>query len=256
MSNPVLNLSRWGKLAELDRSPSTVMTVEGAVHKSFLLVGILLATMLAMWIQLWPGLSGFNAAAQTRVVPWLIGGLIGGAVLCLINMFTMRFVAVTSMAYAACEGLVLGGLTMFVQARFPGLPFLAAACTVGTLMALLVLYRLGVIKATPGFMRGVYVATAGIAFALLIIMLLRVFGIDPGISRALYGNGLIGIGFSIFMVGLAAANLVVDFGVIEQGAQAGAPKRMEWMAAFGLLVTLVWLYIEILNLLTKLRSRD
>ncbi len=250
MSNPVLNEARWDKLADLDRG-SDVMTVEGAVHKTFLLVGILLATMVALWSMLWTGQKAFNP--QT-VIPWVAIGAIGGLVLCLVNMFTVRFIVVTSLLYAVCEGLFLAGITMIFQARFPGLPFLAAACTVGTLLAMLVLYRLGIIKATQGFMRGVFVATAGIGFALGILFLLRMFHIDGGIAQSLYGSGPIGIGFSVFMVGLAALNLVVDFGVIEQGAQARSPKRMEWLAAFGLLVTLVWLYMEILRLLGKLRK--
>lgn len=250
MSNPILNDERWDRLAEAERSPHQ-MTVMGAVHKTFFLVGILLATMFVLWSTLWTGVKGFSPAT---VMPHLIGGAIGGLVLCLINVFTVRFIVFTSIAYAVCEGLFLGALTMIFQARYPGLPFLAAACTVGTLLAMLTLYRANIIRATEGFMRGVMVATVGVFFALAIIMLLGVFGIDGGVFAMLRGNGPIGIGFSVFMVGLAALNLVVDFGVIEQGAQRGAPKRMEWVAAFGLLVTLVWLYLEILRLLSKLRK--
>jgi len=250
MSNPILNDSRWNQLADAERD-ATLMTVQGAVNKSFILVGILLATMFIMWTTFWTGQKSFNPGS---VMPFMIAGAIGGLVLCLITMFTVRFAAFTSIAYAICEGLFLGGITMIFQARFPGLPFLAAACTTGTLLGMLILYRTGIIRATEGFMRGVMVATAGVFVALALVMLLSLFGIDGGIYGALRGNGPIAIGFSVFMIALAALNLVVDFGIIEQGAQRGAPKHMEWIAAFGLLVTLVWLYLEFLRLLSKFRK--
>jgi uncharacterized YccA/Bax inhibitor family protein len=171
-------------------------------------------------------------------------------------MFAKRLAMPLALGYAVAEGLLLGGFTMFMQARYPGLPLLAAGFTTGTLLAMLILYRTGVIKASSGFMKGMAAAMGGLMLGLGILFLLNLFGIGGGITGALYGNGPIGIGFSVVCIGLAALCLVVDFAVIEQGARDGAPKYMEWVGAFGLLVTLVWLYIEILNLLAKLRGGD
>ena len=153
------------------------------------------------------------------------------------------------------RALVLGGVSAIFEAMFPGIVFQAVCLTFGTLFCLLIAYRTGLIKATENFKLGVAAATGAIMLVYLVTFLLGLFGF--GQLQFIHGSGLIGIGFSLFVVVIAALNLVLDFDFIESGAARGAPKYMEWYAAFGLMVTLIWLYIEILRLLAKLAaSRD
>jgi uncharacterized YccA/Bax inhibitor family protein len=149
--------------------------------------------------------------------------------------------------------LVIGGVSTMFEAKFPGIVIQAAALTLGTCLALLLAYKSRLIQATENFKLGVVAATGGIALFYLITIVLGFFGIQIPL---LYSSGWVGIGFSLFVVVIAALNLVLDFDFIEQGAARGAPKYMEWYGAFGLMVTLIWLYLEMLRLLAKLRSRD
>jgi uncharacterized YccA/Bax inhibitor family protein len=151
------------------------------------------------------------------------------------------------------EGLVLGGLSALAEAQFQGIVIQAVALTFGTFLALLLAYKTRLIRATENFKAGVVAATGGILLIYLATIILGFFGVQIPL---IHQSGLVGIGFSVFVVIIAALNLVLDFDLVEQGAAAGAPKFMEWYAAFGLMVTLIWLYIEILRLLTKLRSRE
>jgi uncharacterized YccA/Bax inhibitor family protein len=148
---------------------------------------------------------------------------------------------------------VLGSVSAMYEARFHGIAIQAVGLTFGTLFALLVAYRAGIIRATEKLKLGVVAATGGIAIFYLAQVVLGFFGVH---FAAINGSGVIGIGFSVFVVIIAALNLVLDFDFIETGARSGAPKYMEWYAAFGLMVTLVWLYLEILRLLSKINSRD
>ena len=255
MSNPMLNDARWGELSQIEgrSARGTTMTVNGAVEKTIILLVLLCAALGGMWWAFW----GLKAQPNMQMVmPLTIGGGIAGFVLVLIGSFAPRTTPITAPLYAVAKGVFLGGITMFFEVRYPGLAVLAAVCTLGVLGTLLGLYRAGIIKASEGFTRGVIIATVGAGIALLAVWLLSMFS-DAGRSAmgALYGSGPIGIGFSVVMIALAAANLVVDFGVIERGAQQGRPKFYEWAAAMGLVVTIVWLYIEILNLRAKLRGR-
>jgi uncharacterized YccA/Bax inhibitor family protein len=155
------------------------------------------------------------------------------------------------------EGLFVGALSAIINnafaAEYPGIVMQAVALTFGAAIAMFLLYNFRIIRATERFKSIIIAATAGIAIFYLIAMVLRMFGID---IPFLHEGGLIGIGFSLFVVAIAALNLILDFDMIEKGAEMGAPKHMEWYCAFGLLVTIVWLYIEILRLLSKLSSRD
>ncbi len=151
------------------------------------------------------------------------------------------------------EGLALGGFSAIFEMRYPGIGIQAVGLTFGTLFALLVVYRSGMIRVTQKFRLGVFAATGGIALFYILEMVLGFFGIQ---FTSINGSGAIGIGFSLIVVGIAALNLVLDFDFIEQGVQFGAPRYMEWYGAFGIMVTLVWLYIEILRLLSKMRSRN
>lgn len=249
MSNPILSESRWSEIAKTDGQSGVAMTVDGAVTKTVLLLAVMLAVMVWMFATYWHA----GVPVRGEFLPFMIGGAITGLVMCLINVFAPRWAMATSLIYAAAEGLLVGGITMLVQAQYPGLPLLAACFTAATLLGMLLLYRTGIIKASSGLVRGVMAATAGLFLGVGLLWLLSAFGVGGGIISTLYGNGPIGIGFSVLCIGLAAFNLVVDFAFIEQGAQQRLPKYMEWVGAFALLVTLVWLYIEILRLLSKLR---
>jgi len=255
MSNPVLNADRWEALSAAENAGvvANTMTVGGTVTKTFVLVGIMIATVGVMWAQLWHG-----GKVDPSVQLWTFGGAIAGFVLSLIGMFAPRSAVIVAPLYAICEGLFLGGITMIVSTikAYEGIGLMAAVLTMATLIGMLLLYQTGIIKASERFVRGVMIATAGLAIGVGILFLLSMFGIGGSITHALYGSGPIGIGFSIFCIVLAAFNLVVDFGFIESQAKANAPKYMEWVGAMALLVTLVWLYIEILNLLMKLRGGD
>jgi uncharacterized YccA/Bax inhibitor family protein len=184
--------------------------------------------------------------------PYMVIGLLGGFILALITIFAKKAAPVTAPIYAVLEGLFLGGLSAIFEARFPGIAAQAVFATFGTLLGLLLAYRSGLIKATENFKLGVFAATAGIALLYLVSFVMGFFGKSiPMIHEATP----IGIAFSVFVVIIAALNLVLDFDFIENGVRFGAPKYMEWYAAFGLLITLVWLYLEILRLLSKVRSR-
>jgi uncharacterized YccA/Bax inhibitor family protein len=183
---------------------------------------------------------------------YAIGGAIGGLVLALVTVFKKEWSPVTAPMYALVEGFFLGAISAVFEARFPGIVFQAVLLTFGTLFALLVAYRSGLIKVTENFKLGVVAATGGIALLYLASFVLSFFNINvPVIHEASW----LGIAFSLFVVVVAALNLVLDFDFIENGAAARAPKYMEWYGAFGLMVTLVWLYVEFLRLLSKLQQR-
>jgi uncharacterized YccA/Bax inhibitor family protein len=171
----------------------------------------------------------------------------------LVTVLKKTWSPITAPIYALLEGLVLGSASAMVEMRYPGIAMQAVGLTFGTLFALLLAYRAGVIRATEKFKMGVFAATGGIMVFYLVQFVLGFFGVR---FAAINGSGPLGIVISLFIVVIAALNLVLDFDMIESGARAGAPKYMEWYGAFALMVTLIWLYLEILRLLTKLRSRD
>ena len=220
------------------------MTLMGTVHKTGALLVLLLITASLTWGMVYGGKASVGIFA--------IGGLIGGLIFALATCFKPHWAPFTAPLYAACEGLLLGAISALMERQFPGIVLQAVGLTFGTLFALLGAYRSGLIKATENFKLGVVAATGGIFLVYLVTMVLGLFGI--GVPY-IHGSGTIGICFSLFVVVIAALNLVLDFDFIENGAEAGAPKYMEWYGAFGLMVTLIWLYIEILHLLAKLRSR-
>ncbi len=246
-ANPALNSRMFGRAEGM--VDSAAMTVEGTALKAGFLTLLLGAAAVYTWDKTFQYVEAGNAAA---IQPWLWGGLIAGLVLALITMFAPKAAPFTSPLYALAEGLFLGALSAFVEMQYPGIAFQAVGLTFCTLFAMLVLYTTGVIRATPAFRRGIMAATFGIMMIYLLSWILRMFGVEV---PYIHGSGLVGIGFSLFVVVIAAMNLVLDFDLIEEGAKRGSPKYMEWFAAFGLLVTLVWLYIEILRLLSKLRQR-
>jgi uncharacterized YccA/Bax inhibitor family protein len=180
-------------------------------------------------------------------------GTLGGLVLALVTVFKMQWSPITAPLYAVAEGLALGGISATFELRFPGIAIEAVSLTFGTLLVLLMAYKSGMIRVTQKFRLGVVAATGAIMLFYIVEMVLGFFHIQ---FATINGSGPIGIGISLVIVAVAALNLVLDFDFIERGVQAGAPKYMEWYGAFGLMVTLVWLYLEMLNLLAKLRSND
>ncbi len=223
------------------------MTIEGTVNKTGLL--LICAVLTAAWT--WHLYMQSRDAAV--VAPFTLVGAIGGLIIGWVTIFKKNWAPITGPIYALLEGLVLGGVSAIFEVRFPGIAIQAVSLTFGTLVVLLLVYRTRLIPVTQNFRLGVVAATGGIFFVYLITMVLGFFGIQFGSS--IYGAGLVGIGFSVFVVIIAALNLVLDFDFIERGAQSGAPKYMEWYGAFGLMVTLIWLYLEILRLLAKARRR-
>jgi uncharacterized YccA/Bax inhibitor family protein len=250
-SNPVLKSKSFGGFAAQAEGPAPTsgaregaMTIPGTVNKT----AILLALVVVAGLWPWKLMEVDPAAALS----WLWIGLIGGTVTALIIIFKNDWAGPLAPLYAACEGLSLGALSAFMERRYPGIVFQAVALTLGTLATMLFIYRTGAIKATDGFKRGVIAATGAICLVYLVTMVLRAFGMPVSF---MHSSGLLGIGISMVVVVIAALNLVLDFDLVEKGVKNGAPKYMEWYAAFGLLVTLVWLYLEILRLLSKLNRR-
>lgn len=220
------------------------MTVQGTANKA--LIMLLVALISSMWV--W---KMFFSVGPAAVGPWMIGGAIGGLIVAIVTIFKNEWAFFTAPLYALLEGFFLGGISAYFEARYPGIAFQAMSLTFGTLFCMLIAYKSGLIKVTERFKMGIAAATGAIFVVYLVSFLLGLFGVQiPGI----FGNGIIGIGFSVVVVIIAALNLVLDFDFIAQGAEEGAPKFMEWYAAFGLMVTLIWLYIEILRLLAKLRD--
>jgi uncharacterized YccA/Bax inhibitor family protein len=223
------------------------MTLSGTVNKTGVLLICALATAGWTWHLF------MQSRDMTDVMPLMLVGMFGGLIFGLVTSFKKEWSPVTAPIYALLEGLLLGGLSAVMDLRYPGIGIQAVSLTFGTLFVLLLAYRSGLIKVTQKFRLGVIAATGGIFVFYLMQMLLGFFGIR---FVSINGSGIIGIGFSLVVVAVAALNLVLDFDFIEQGVQAGAPKYMEWYGAFGIMVTLVWLYIEILRLLSKMRSRN
>ncbi len=241
-SNPALNEKAFkGQVAFGD-----AMTLQGTVNKTGLLLLCVVATAAWTW-----GLSHSNT--PEAAIPWMIGGLLGGFVIALVTIFKKTWSPFTAPLYALLEGLALGGISAVFEKTYPGVAIQAVGLTLGTLFVMLLAYKTGVVKATQGFKVGVIAATGGIAVFYLAEMVLSFFFHVQ--VPAINGSGPWGIAFSLFVVVIAALNLVLDFDMIETGVRGGAPKYMEWYGAFGMMVTLIWLYLEILRLLGKARRR-
>ena len=229
------------------RVPSVVghetMTIGGTVNKTAMSLAVLFVAAMYVWGR---------GTAGDLPMGLVFGGVIGGFVVALVTVFKQAWAPYTTPLYAALEGLALGGISFLFEQSYPGIVAQAVFLTFGTLGALLFAYRSGIIRATENFKLGVFAATGGIGVVYLLSFVLGFFGIGVPL---IHSSGTFGILFSLFVVVIAALNLVLDFDFIEEGAERGAPKYMEWYGAFGLLVTLVWLYLEILRLLAKLQDR-
>jgi len=228
-----------------------VMTVNGTVNKTALSLLLVIAGALFTWNKFFNAAS--PEAAMPTVLPYLAIGGIGGLITALVTVFRPRSSAISTPVYAVLEGLLLGGISAVFESMYPGIVMRAVLLTLAVFMAMLFLYRSGIIKVTRKFLMGVFAATAGIAIVYLGSFIAGLFGVEAGF---LYGNSNFSIIFSLVVVAVAALNLVLDFSFIEEAAGSDAPKYMEWYGAFGLIVTLVWLYLEILRLLSKIASRE
>jgi uncharacterized YccA/Bax inhibitor family protein len=220
------------------------MTISGTVNKAGILMLLVLATAAWTWNQ-------FFTNGPAAVGSYTVIGAFGGFIAAMVTIFKKEWSPITAPIYALLEGLFLGALSAMLELRFPGIAIESVALTFGTCFCLLAAYRSGLIRPTERFTLGIVAATGGIAVIYFLSMILGLFHVQvPGI----FGSGPVGILFSVAVVIVAALNLILDFGFIEEGARRGAPKYMEWYSAFGLMVTLVWLYLEIIRLLSKLRD--
>jgi len=248
--NPALKDSTFldlGSGAVVSRDAGA-MSLNGTINKTGVLLLLTVMTAAFAWNQVQFDADGRAVGAGL----YLWGGLIGGFILALITIFKKTWAPVTAPLYALVEGFFLGAISATFNYMYEGIVIQAVMLTFGTLFALLFAYRSGFIKVTDNFRLGVVAATGGIMLVYLASIVMNMFG--SGIPF-IHESGLIGIGFSLFVIVIASLNLVLDFDFIETGVEQGAPKYMEWYGAFGLMVTLVWLYIEFLRLLSKLNSR-
>jgi uncharacterized YccA/Bax inhibitor family protein len=228
-------------------SDDTAMTLQGTVTKSFLLLAILVAAASYTWYL------HFAGSALSGIL--MLVGVIGGLIVAMITIFKKTAAPITAPIYAGLEGLALGGISATFEAQYGGIVMTAVGLTFGVLFSLLSAYATRLIKPSENFKLGLVAATGGVLIFYLVTMVLSMFHVNVSMVT---GNGPISIGISLVIVVIAALNLVLDFDFIENGVAERAPKYMEWYSGFGLMVTLVWLYLEILNLLSKFagRSRD
>lgn len=234
--NPVLRADTFTKEQAVG---TAAMTVQGTVNKTFFLLSLVVLGAVFVWNK------------PTAVI-FVIPAAILGFIVAIVTVFKKQWSAVTAPIYAILEGVVVGGVSAVMEKSYPGIVTQAVALTFGTLFCLLLGYTSGLIKVTENFKLGVVAATGGIAVLYLVDIIMGFFGHRVPF---VHEGGLGGIIFSLFVVVIAALNLVLDFDFIEKGAAAGAPKYMEWYGGFGLMVTLIWLYLEILRLLAKSRKK-
>ena len=234
--NPVLSSKTFSNSILSDNQ----MTIEGTVNKT------------AISLLLLVGTGYFTFDVVNPVL--LVGCGIGGFVIAIITVFKKEWAPITVPIYASLEGAMLGGISYMYNSLYNGIVTNAILLTLGILVSLLIAYRSGYIKPTENFKLGIFAATGGIAIVYLINFIMGFFGSGFSIMN-INNSSPLSIGFSVVVVIIASLNLVLDFDFIEEGAEKGAPKYMEWYGAFGLLVTLIWLYVEILRLVAKLRNR-
>ncbi|NNM51201.1 MAG: Bax inhibitor-1/YccA family protein [Pseudomonadales bacterium] len=238
-SNPVLGR----RLETTGDVSSRKATLLGTSNKAAMLLAMVVATAGISWHQ-------FYQDPTSAMGLTLLGG-IGGLVAVLVLINKPQWAGILAPVYALLEGLVVGSVSAMYEQKYGGLVFNAVGLTFATMAVMLLAYSTGLLRATPGLVRGVVVATAGVAVYYIIAMVLGMFHIEAPLIGS---NSLAGIGFSFFVTGLAAFNLIIDFAQIEASVNEGQPEYMEWYGAFGLVVTLIWMYLEMLRLLSKLRN--
>lgn len=236
--NPTLSEDMFPQAGALADTSQGAMTISGTVNKIGILFLLLLIGATISWYQ------------PSPIFIWV--GAIGGFIVAIVTVFKKEWSPITAPLYSALEGLFLGAISMVYANMYEGIVFNAVALTLGIFAAMLITYRSGLIEVTQKFRMGIVAATGGIALVYIASIALGFFGINLSLVT---GTGMFGIGFSLIVVVVAALNLVLDFDLIERGAEAKAPKYYEWYTAFGLIITLVWLYLELLRLLSKLQRR-
>lgn len=244
-SNPVMTGRIYEKAGGLSAGASA-MTINGTINK----IGIMLLLVIGAAAYTWKMVMGADPAPAGTLA---MVGAIGGFIMALVTVFRPQSSAVTAPIYAILEGLFLGAISAIINAAYPGVAFQAVLLTIGTLFTMLFLYRSQRIRATPKFRRGVMMATGAVFFAYLISWIMSLFGMPMGF---MHSSGPLGILINLVIIVIAALNLIMDFDFIEKGSQMGAPKYLEWYGAFGLMVTLIWLYIEFLRLLSRFAGRN
>jgi len=236
MANPLLK----NDFFERQHAGQETMTLSGVINKSIIL-----------WVFLAVG-AFFSWTNPQTVLPLMFPLIFGGLILALINIFKKTVSPFLSPVYAFVEGLILGVISLYFEKTYPGVVINAILLTVCVLFCMLAAYRSGILRATPLFMKVVVFSTLAIALVYVIDILLNVFG--AGSFPYLHDSSLIGIAISLVIVAIASLNLIIDFELIAQASRSGAPKYMEWYCSFALMVTLVWLYLEVLRLLGKIRN--
>jgi uncharacterized YccA/Bax inhibitor family protein len=248
-SNPALSEKTFTGVTFASNTSTGLMTVQGTLNKLGFMTIMLVAGAAFAWK------SFYDGASYAQSLMW-IGG-IGGLAIALVIMFKKEWVSYLAPVYGLLEGLFLGAISATYDYIFadkmPNIIFNAVALTLATVVSMYFLYKFNIIRATERFKSILFTATAAIGIFYLVVMVLRLFGVAVPF---MHDTSLLGFGISFFVVGIAALNLILDFDMIEQGVAAGAPKFMEWFGAFGLMVTIVWLYLEILRLLSRFASRD
>lgn len=243
-SNPAFSDAFFGDWAG-SRSRSTTMTVRGTANKTLILLAILTTAAALAWTQM---------ESQSISMGLLVGSLIASLVLFFVTVFKKEWSPVTAPLYAACEGVLLGAISNMVNQKYPGIAIQAVSLTFATTFLMLFMYATRMVRVTSQFAAAVIAGTGALCLFYVIAIVLSLFGVS-GPREMIFGSGPLGIGISIVAVALASFNLLLDFDFIERGERSGAPKVMEWYGAFGLMVTLIWLYLEILRLLRKLNDR-
>lgn len=244
-TNPAMSEKIFEKARTVAAGSST-MTINGTLNK----IGLMLLLVIAAAAYTWNMVMGADPARASTLA---MAGAIGGFIMALVTIFRPRSAGVTAPIYAILEGLFLGAISAIINASYPGVAFQAVLLTIGTLFTMLFLYRSGHIRATPRFRRGVLMATGAVFFAYLVSWIMSLFGMPVGF---MHSAGPLGILINLVIIVIAALNLIMDFDFIEKGSNMGAPRYMEWYGAFGLMVTLIWLYIEFLRLLSRFAGRD
>lgn len=242
-SNPVFNENTLGQIGAVPAGQG--MTLTGTINKALALFAMLLTTGTVGWI-----LCRSNPAIA---LPFVLVGVLVTLGLAIAIRFKPQLSAPLASVYALIEGLLLGSISSLFNAKYQGIVLLAVILTFGILGLMLTLYRARILQATPKFTKIVIAGTIAIGIAYGLNLLLGIFGIQDALG--LWGNGLLGIGISLVIIVFASMNFILDFDLIERGVEQNAPKYMEWYAAFGLMVTVIWLYLEILRLLAKLQRR-
>ena len=251
-SNPVFGKNIFNQ--SVAGTNDGVMTINGTINKTGLMLLIVVFAAAFTWRKFFGAIDPANPGVlPSGIMVWTMVGAIGGFITAIITTFSPRRAGMTAPIYAVFEGLFLGAISALFEAMYPGLVMRAVSLTFGVFLIMLLLFRSGAIQVTNKFRTIILAATGGIALVYFVSFIAGMFGANLGF---MYGNGMIGIGFSLVVVAIAALNLVLDFDMIVKGANARAPQYMEWYGAFGLMVTLIWLYLEILRLLSKLSSRN